>query len=351
VHNSFDPSDISAGDAEASTRHYTPSVQELADETPDEVDNSPLTADERQRLDEADHPTFQPLTNDGPQRDRAPSFVPPSDVYVSPVKKNRQRQQALFASRRALDDLDERVSKVMRFDGAPESVRAAEKTARDAIAAARQSRIDGAHPDNPRYARDAAAKDAAALAAADAVRAVAALEAVDEQAADEWLDGLTGRIASQQKAAAKALEAAAKAYAEWRSTIAAADALSRAQAKFGDWHRHVDERELNPLGLIGEIRKALALAKTEDAYLSGLYLHSDPTPEGEIPEWTLASLERAASIAPGSFAESQLMRLRNPHPADAPAHESIAAKDLRILATSPIPALNPQQHESDRQDR
>ncbi|MDT0184330.1 hypothetical protein Q9S36_29460 [Microbacterium sp. ARD31] len=347
----FNSDDVSTEDAEATSRNYTPSAQELAEEIPDEVEDSRLTDGERQALNGATTPVFEPISGNGVTREPSPSFVPPSDGWVHPKILAKRRQQSLFPSLRALDDLDERVGSAMRFDGAPERVRVAETAARDAIAAARQIRADGAHLENSRYAKNAAAKDAAALAAADAVRAVGALEAVVEQAGDEWLDGLVSQIPAMQKRAAKTLEAAFQAYAEWRQTIAAADDLSRAQGRFGDWHRHVDERELNPLGLIREIRRARDLAKTNDPYLSGQYLVDDPTPEGEIPEWTLASLERAASIAPGSFAESQLMRLRSPHAADAPARETIEAKDLRVIATRPIPALNPQQEEWDRHAR
>jgi hypothetical protein len=340
--NIFNDNEITHQDADALARKYRPSVQELQDEAPDDAeDRTPISDDERAGLDEASRPSFEPVLPAGQPNERAVTFVPPSDVWVHPKIKAARRQQALFPSSRALDDLDQRIAKVVKVDGAPESVLAAESTARGAVAQARQVRADGGHPDNPRYAVSTDAKDAAAVADAQAVLAVSALENAASAAAEEWFDGLTARVSDLREEAAEALEAAARAYAQWRQTIAAAEALGREQGKWGDWHHHPDARELNPLGLIAELRKARDIARSEDDWVSGAYLTKE---YDGIPPHTMASLEKSARIAPGSFAESVLLRLKGrPHPADTPALETIEARDLRIINTRPIPALNSAQ--------
>lgn len=334
--------------AEAITKNYTASVQETTEETPESVDNSPATDEEIQALHKSAEQGTS-LASEASQSDRATTFVTPG-AWVSPVQQQRQRKAMRLPSIQSLDDLDHRISAVMRFGGAPQEVATLAQKARTAVGAARAA-FDGAHhPDNRRYAASNAAKDAVVQAIAKATAAVGALEATAKRddIRDAWFDNLVGDLPKQRTEAAKALDKAAKAYAEWRQAIADADALAREQQRWGDWHNHPDARELNPLALIGELRKARDVASSEDDWVNGDYL---TTEYDGIPPHTLAYLQASARRAPGSFAEMTLHRLVSPHRNDGPAHDTISSKDLRIINTRPVPALHPSaQADGDRPD-
>jgi len=320
------------------TKHYEQDVE------PDGP-NEPLTTDESAALDkrlESDQNTT--IRSDQQPSTRAQQFTPPGE-WIHPVQEARQRNAMLLPSVAQINDLNQRISSVLRFDGAPKEVATLAQKARVAAGAAREAHESGRHPDSPRYASSQAAKDAVIQEIAKATTAVAALEqaASREDVRDAWFDGLTANLEDQRNAAAAALDKAAKTYSVWRQSIAAADALAKEQGRWGMWHHHPEERELNPLGLIGEVRKARDIAQSEDGWISGRYLYADETPEGQVPEWTMAWLKDQARRAPGTFADHVYMRLLSVHEADGAAQDTIASRDLRIINTRPVPNLLPKR--------
>lgn len=338
--------EITADEAAAITRNYTPGYDEDVVETPEPEDNSPVTAEDVKRLDEGTRDTFDsPFASQDNQSisDRPATFAPPSD-WESPVMKQRKRQAMTLPSLAQANDLNQRIAAVMRFDGAPDSVADLAQKARDAVAEARTVHESAQHPDNRRYAVSASAKDDVVLAFAKATDAVRALEthAKDDAVREQWFANVTDGLAKQREAAAKALTTAATAYAAWRQAIAAGEALAVEQGRWGPgWHDHPDARDLKPLDLIESLRKARDIAQSDNEFVSGAYL---VTEYDGIPPHTLAKLKRSAEIAGGgTWAQSLYMRLLSPNPADGPAVDTIAQKDLRIINSRPIPALTEEQ--------
>lgn len=326
-----------ATEADASVKHYTPGPNEATVETPDEVDRSPIDAEQRQSLDKKTQSTFQSPMDQGAEiRDRAPEFVPPQS-WISPVVKQRQRQAMTLPSAASLDDLDQRIRAVTRFDGMPKQVASLAQKARLAIGAAREAHEAARHGENPRFAVSVAAKDEVVKAIATATTLVGSLEctAEDPEISDEWFAGLTANLDKQRADALKALRAAEKAYASLRASIGAAQALATGPANYWDksWHSSVvTESDLNaPIAAIREAISFLDGDKSDD-YTTGEFLTTEY--EG-IPPHTLAKLKRGAEISqPGSFAAQVYMRALNPHPRDRDALEAIETKRLVFLTNS-----------------
>lgn len=342
--------DVSTAEVEASVRHYTPGPREDEKETPEEVDRTPLTADELDGLSRATADTFQPIADGQQAGDRAATFVVPGE-WVSPVVKQRRKQAMLLPSVGQVADLEQRVSALLASPGAPEVVVTAGQRARDAVRAARETHEGARHPDSPRYALNQDAKDATILAVAEATKAVTDLEEVcsEDAVQQEWFESLTVGLAGRQTEVADALKTALALYSEWRQGIQAAHDLAQAQGRFGEWHLHPDSRKLQPLSLVAELGKALAIATSDDDWVNGQYLTRD---YDGVPPHTLAALRRSAEVAGGaSYAESVYLRVASPHPMDGPVRDALAAKDLRIVHTSPVPALSNEQAQWDEHSR
>ncbi len=326
---------IGADEAESSTKHYTPGPNEATIETPDEVDNSPITDSERQSLDQATESTFQsPLDQGSEIRDRAPEFTIPGE-WVNPVIKQRRKQAMTLPSAAALDDLDQRISRMMRFDGMPKHVASLGQKARLAVGAAREAHESARHPENRRYAVSVAAKDTVVQEIAKATAAVGAFEDACDGSMDEWFDGVTANLDKQRADALKALRAAEKAYASLRGSINTAQALALASARWDkEWHTStVTEADLN--APIASMRAAIGYLESDNDFANGDFLTAEY--EG-VPPHTLAKLERGADISqPGSFARQVFVRAVKPLPGDKDAIEAIATKHLiRLTNSNPL---------------
>lgn len=262
---------------------------------------------------------------------------PDARDWVNPAVL-RRRKRALILPPEP-HDLANRITAVMRFDLPPKEVSAAATKAREAVDAAFALHAEARSEEQPRYAVSMDARDAVVQAIATATAAVSNLERVASDQSEAWFNSLTADIADLRDKARKSLAQAEKAYAQWRQAIAGAHALAQEHGRFGDWHHHPDEQKMNALGLIGEIRKARELANSEDDFVSGAYLTAQ---YDGLPPHTLAYLEEQARVGGyDSYAGMELQRLREPHPADGPALQSIREKDLRIIRTSQIPDLMP----------
>lgn len=333
--------EVSREEAEATSRHYTPGPQENVEETPEVEDRTPVSDAQREALDEATRPTFEPIASDQQNGERAATFEVPGG-WVSPVVRQRNKSAMMLPNFGSITDLEQRIGAVLRYAGAPREIADLGQQARDAVAAARKAHEGSRHDTNRRFAVDQDAKDAVILEIARATAAVGALEALARDGAvrDEWFDGLVADLPTQRQKAARALDDATKAYAQWRRAIADADALARKQGRFGEWHMHPDRLTIKPLDLIAELQKARDIAKSDDDWVNGDYLTKE---YDGIPPHTMAALEKSAQSAGGSFVEQVYLRLKHPHPADGPARDTIAERDLRIIHTRPIPNLAPDQ--------
>lgn len=312
------------------------------------VDQSPLSAVERQALDAASADTFQPVFPDQPG-ERAAVFTPGSE-YVSPVIKNQQRQQMLLPSIQILNDLDQRIASVVRFAGAPEQVATAAQSARDAVSAAREAYRAAQRDDNPRYTVSQAAKDAVVQENAKATAAVAALERAAEESKDDWFDGLVSNLDKQRADALKALRTAAKAYASLRGSINAAQALAVASGRWDkEWHSSTTS-EADLYAPIASMRAAIGFLEDGDDYTTGAFLTAEYE-EGTIPPHTVAKLKRAADLSSGgSFIEQLYFRARSVLANDTAAQDAVAQKRLILLLNSnptTLDLLGKQQHENE----
>jgi hypothetical protein len=268
----------------------------------------------------------------------------PGGTWVHPKERARQQAAVMLPRGGTIKAEEDRLFELAKHAGRPKVLQEAISAARDAIREAHAALDHARSPEAPAKARDAESKQAAVDAidaARDAVTAAVRVSEQDDVQAEQY-QNLAAGIPDAQRRAAEALEEAAAAFTEWRNQIDAAHDVAVATGRFGpEWHKHPDERSINPRRLIGELRRARDLTKTEDAYLSGEYLSDDPTPEGEIPEWTMRALRRSAEVAgSGSYAWQVLVRLVNRDARDAPVQEAIQRRDLRVVYTSAIPDLS-----------
>lgn len=338
--------EVTAEEAEARTKNYTPSVQEQSEETPEVEDQTPISAEERKALDAAQQPTFQAPFQNGEIRERAEQFRVPGE-WVPPYVKARRDREKMLPNRKAVHDLEKRVSEVAQYDGAPKPVAEALQVARDALEAVRVAYDEGAHPDNRRFARDQDAKDDVTIKVAEATRAVAALETVarDEAVQEQWFEGLTSGIEEKRAAALDALRAAEKTYASLRGSIGSAQALAVKQGRWdGSWHRSVvSEVDLNRV--LPALKDAIGLIDPEseksDDYTLGRYLVQEYG--DEIPPHTMAQLRHVGELSRGgSFSHQIFLRAVALSSEDHAAREAVATKQLRVLLNS-----NPHKPKSD----
>lgn len=322
-------------DGEQSVRHYSPSIQEQTQETPEQVDSSPITEAERDALDKASADTFQPVFADQPH-DRAANFEVPG-TFVHPTVIHRRRAAMTLPSFGQVTDLEQRIGAVMRFDGAPKQVATLAQKARDAVSAARDAHHAGRNAENPRYAVSQTAKDAAIQEIAKATTAVAALEAAtrEESVREAWFESLVGNLDKQRAEALKTLRAAEKTYSALRGSIGAANALAIEQGRWDkSWHSStVREAELN--APIASMRDAIGFLDGEGAtdYTTGAFLVADYG--DSIPPHSLSRLKRAAEVAGGgSFAEQVYARAVSPMANDRDTQDAISQKRLVLLLNS-----------------
>lgn len=326
-------SDITATSDEADA--VRSSTHREQDVYPDEADRSGALSD--QQAEAIDTATTEARTDifagtgpidDGP----LPEWVPPR------VRQARRRAAKLPGSGHIAAQ-EERLAAIARHGGQPEELAEAIAHARVAIKNAYDVLNDARDPEIATRPKSPAHKEAA-QDAIDAAR-VAVDDAVQvgnrEDITAQQYENLTSGIADAQVQAAEALAVAASAFAEWRNLIDGADALARDTGLFGDWHRHKDERSINPRGLIGDLRRARDLAQTDDPYLSGRYLYDDPTPDGAVPEWTREALLASTQ----QMSRDVAWRLQALHHRDPAAHDSIRDRDLKRIFRAPIPALHP----------
>lgn len=328
-------------EAERTTKNYNPSIQELAEEQPDEApDKTPISDDERKSLDERTDDEFRsPLDQGSEIRDRAPLFEVPGQ-WVPPYVKARRQREMMLPNAKAVHDLEKRVAELAVVDGAPELIRDAIKAAREALDNVRTVYREGGHPDNPRFARDQEAKDRAIVALADATKAVAALETVARRGdlRDEWFATLAGGIEEKRAKALEALREAERAYATLRGSIASAKSLGIQQGRFDNsWHSS-PVGELPLTRALPVIREAIDLvdpaSDESDDYTTGRFLVAEYE-EGTLPPHTMAHLRHAGERAGGGTFPWQLhARAVARSKDDAALQEAIATKNLRVFLNS-----------------
>ena len=304
---------------------------------PDEP-TEPLTEQEGKALDaRMDETRTDPFARTNTFSDVQPVNIGRGE-YIPP-KIRQQQKQAAQLPRGKISALEKRLAEVARHEGQPQELSDAITEARAAIKVAHETLERARHPEAPTKAKNPAAKAAALKdidAATIAVDNVVSISERDDIRAERRKTIESGRADAKAKAA-EALEVGCRELTRWLNLVAEGHDLAVASGEFGpDWHRHRDERSINARGLIGDVRRARDLAKTEDPYLSGQYLFEDPTPEGELPEWT-----RAALMAGNEFERTILWRLDKKHPNDPTAQEAFDSKSLRPILNAPIPALHP----------
>lgn len=309
-----------------SSKHWEADVQ------PDEP-TGPITGEERAALDRMGERSTDPFAS--------ATIVEEGykGEWIPPKVRDAQRRALLLPKVGLIKREEDRLFEVARFDGQPDELAKAVAAARRACQKAYAVLDEARHPEIPTRPKSAEHKQAA-LDAIEAAK-VAVSEAVRISERDairaEQYENIVGGIAEAQAKAASALETAAEAFARWRGLINEGDELAKATGRFGLWHEHKDERSINPRGLVGDLRRARDLARTEDPYLSGRYLYDDPTPEGDLPEWT-----REKMAAGSEWDTTVLWRLRARRPEDPAARDTLVARDLRIINLAPVPVLHPE---------
>lgn len=318
-------------DSVKSSKHYESDVTPI-----DPADNAPLTADESKALNDA-LPSTQGRS---PFDDVVFDASPPPGEYVPFRLRQQQKSAQMNVKAGAIKDEENRLFEVCKHDGQPEELEKAIAAARTAIAKAYDARSQAAHPQAPGKVKSPKAKQAAVAALDQARAAVSAAIKVSERPdiREAQRAALAAGIQPARQRAAEALEVAAAAFAEWQSLMGQVRDLDIASgAHDAAWHQHKDSRSIRPEALVGDLRRARDLAKTDSPFFSGQYLVQDPTPEGELPEWTADALQRG-----NDFDKSVLWRLRKLHPADHVAREALTNKRLGHVYLSPVPSLHPQ---------
>lgn len=333
--------EITAEEAAQHVRNYTPSVQETIEEVADEPDDkTPISESERKSLDERQASAFQSPLDDGAEvRERAERFQVPGE-WVPPYVRQRRQREMMLPNAKAVHDLEARLAEIAKHDGAPKPVAEAVAVAREALEAVRVAYIEGAHPDNRRFARDQAAKDDVTVKVAGATKAVAAAEAVAQRGdlQDEWFDSLAGGIEEKRAAALEALRAAEKAYASLRGSIGSAKSLAIQQGRFDSaWHSSVvNDLDLNRV--LGGLKEAIAFIDPDsdqsDDYTTGRFLTAEYD-EGSLPPHTLARLRRMGELSgSGSFPWQLAARALSASKEDHALQEALATKRLVVFMNS-----------------
>jgi hypothetical protein len=342
VSNIFDL-DITAEDAEAATKAYRPSVQEGVDETPEQVDNSPISDSERKALDEADRSSFEGLPHQQPESRDHHIHVAPGDTYVHPKIRHRQQQALMLQSPKVLDDLDARISTVTKHGGLPKDVSDLATKARLAVGSAREAYLSAQNPDKPRFAVSIAAKDTVQIEIGKAVTAVGALEGLFDEGSVQGaqFETLVANLEKDREATIKALRAALTRYGNFRGTVERANAVA---LEGGRWDKEFHRGVVSNMELdapLKAMQAALDFLEGEDDAASGRFL----TVEYEgLPPHTLARLKRSAEVAGGaSFAAQVYHRARNLARDDVEAQIAVDTKRL-------LPLLNSNPFESQADD-
>lgn len=319
-------------DSVKSSKHYESDVTPL-----EPGDNAPLTEAETKALNDA----LPSVQGQSPFADVVFDPSPPKGDYVPFRLKHRQRQAEMNVRSGHIKEQEDLLFEVSQHDGIPDELAKAIATARAAIAKAYDYRAQAAHPEAPGKVKSAKAKQAVVEALEDARTAVRQAIKVSERPdiREAQRDALVAGIQPARQRAAEALEVAAAAFAEWQSYMRQVRELDIASGRYdAAWHQHKDSHSIRPEALTGDLRRARDLANTESPFFSGEYLAEDPTPEGELPEWTAERLQRG-----NDFDRSVLWRLRKVHSADTVAQEALASKRLGHVYLSPVPALNREQ--------
>jgi hypothetical protein len=335
--------DYNATEAEAdqikSSKHYEQDVE------PDGPERSAaLTDGETQAINDA-LPTTQ---GDNPFADVTFDSKPLTE-WVPPKVRQAQRQAQRNIGRGSIKAEEDRLFEIARHDGQPDELVDAIAAARAAITEAYDAQRQAAHPEAPGKVRSPKAKqaainalDAAKAAVRDAVRVSEREDIRDAQRAN-----LVAGVEPARERAATLLAEAAPAFAEWQSLMQQVrDHDIATGVHDAAWHQHKDSRSIRPEALVGDLRRARDLANTDSPFFSGQYLIEDPTPEGELPEWTAEALERGTE-----FDQSVLWRMRKQHPEDHVAREAMDRKALGHVYLSPVPILSPSAREWDKATR
>ncbi|MBZ5737507.1 hypothetical protein [Nocardioides mangrovi] len=323
-------------DSVKSSNHYE---QDIDPDGPER--SAPMTDSERQALNDA-LPTSQ---GDNPFADVTFDSKPLTE-WVPPKVRQAQRQAQRNVGRGSIRAEEDRLFEIARHDGQPDELTDAIAAARAAIAKAYDAQRQAAHPEAPGKAKSPKAKQAAVDALDDARAAVRDAIRVSEREdiREAQRSNLVAGIEPARQRAAEALTEAAAAFAEWQSLMGQVrdhDIASGAYDKA--WHQHKDSRSVRPEALVGDLRRARDLANSDSPYWSGEYLAEDPTPEGELPEWTAEALQHGTE-----FDQSVLWRVRKKHPEDHVVREAIDRKALGHVYLSPVPVLSPSAREWDR---
>lgn len=331
--------ELTAKDAQRVTKSYTPGPQESVEETPDEVDNSPLTDEERDGILKATDDEFHsPLDQGSEVRDRAPMFEVPEQRVPAYVKARRQREMML-PNIASVHDLEKRVGTVAAHDGAPEDILNAVRQAREAIEAVRTAYRDGGHPSNPRFAVNQAAKDEVTVRLADAVKAVKALESVAQRPdlQDEHFQSLTSTIEEKRQAALDALRDAERLYASFRGAVGSAEALAIQQGRWDEsYHRSVVSAT-NLSKVLPVLKETIGYVDPESETSDDLTLgrHVSTDYGDEIPPHTLEELRKVGELSgSGSFPHQIFLRAASPSKEDHALAEALATKKFRIFMNS-----------------
>lgn len=336
IFNDYDATEAEADQVKSSI-HYEQDVE------PDNPERSaPLTDSERQALNDA-LPTTQ---GDNAFADVTFDASPPPGEYV-PYRQRQQQKTAQMNVRSGhIKAEEDRLFEIARHGGQPDELADAIAAARAAFTKAYDAQSQAAHPKAPGKAKNPKAKqaavdalDAAKAAVRDAIRVSERADIRETQRAN-----LVAGIEPARLRAAEALREAAAAFAEWQSIMGQVRDLDIASGAYdAAWHQHKDSRSVRPEALVGDLRRARDLANSDSPYFSGQYLVEDPTPDGELPEWTAEALQHGTE-----FDQQVLWRMRAQHAEDHVVRDAMDRKALGHVYLSPVPALHPEAREWDR---
>lgn len=329
IFNDYTPTEAEIDSIKSSTHYEQDDVESDGPER-----TAPLTDAEAQALNDA-LPTTQ---GDSPFADVTFDSKPLTE-WIPPKVRDAQRRAQRNVGRGSIKAEEDKLFEIARHDGQPEELVAAITAARAAITEAYDAQRQAAHPEVPGKAKSPKAKQAAIDALESAKTAVRRAVRVSER--DDIREAqratLVAAMEPARQRAAEALTEGAAAFAEWQGLMRQVRAHDLASGAYdAAWHEHKDSRSIRPESLVGDLRRARDLANTDSPFFSGAYLADDPTPDGELPEWTAEKLERGTE-----FDQQVLWRMRAQHQEDHVAREAMARKTLGHVYLSPVPALHP----------
>lgn len=265
--------------------------------------------------------------------------------YVPPrVRDVRRRARTLPFGENSLRPLSERIAKVLSYGSVPRPVHEAANDARDLIQSARESLNACRDAEMPNMANgDPQARSAADAALARAELAVKRLEEIVVEHYGEMRQTLVDGLAEQQTKAREALQEALTAYSTWRRSISTASALGVELGLHGpgeSWGVSTESKKVgDPARLSNGIADALKVAQSKDAVVTGQWMDGVEDSEG-LPDFLVEYLREVTNGGDPSRWDIQVARrLLSVHPADGPAKESIALRDLRPINRQPVPNI------------